>query len=72
MRSESLKAPSAPATDGRVPASMLAVVLTGPGVEGLTLQRVEVGRPGRMELLCRVDAVYICGTDPHIVNGDYE
>jgi len=51
---------------------MLAVVLTGPGVEGLTLQRVEVARPGHMELLCRVDAVYICGTDPHIVNGDYE
>src|SRR5207253_4028586 len=62
MRSESVKAPSAPTTDGRVPTSMLAVVLTGPGVEGLTLQRVEVARPGRMELLCRVDAVYICGT----------
>src|SRR5207244_6471325 len=72
MRSTRISAPSAPATDGRLPTSMLAVVLTGPGVEGLTLQRVDVVRPGPMELLCHVDAVYICGTDPHIVNGDYE
>jgi L-iditol 2-dehydrogenase len=24
-----------------------------------------------MEVLCKVDSVYICGTDPHIINGDY-
>jgi threonine dehydrogenase-like Zn-dependent dehydrogenase len=24
-----------------------------------------------MELLCRVDSVFICGTDPHIIKGDY-
>src|SRR5437762_6454348 len=50
---------------------MRAVVLTRSGFEGVSLQEVPVPRPGRMELLCRVDAVYICGTDPHIIKGDY-
>lgn len=54
-----------------VPTTMAAVVLTGPGRENVTLQRVASPRPGRMEVLCRVDSVYICGTDPHIINGDY-
>jgi L-iditol 2-dehydrogenase len=27
--------------------------------------------PGRNELLCRVRAISICGTDSHLVNGDY-
>jgi L-iditol 2-dehydrogenase len=54
-----------------VPSTMRAVVLTRPGLEGVTLQDVPVPRPGRMELLCRVDSVYICGTDPHIIRGDY-
>ncbi len=27
--------------------------------------------PGRFEVLCRVKAVAICGTDPHIIGGDY-
>ena len=33
----------------------------------------EVGRPepGPNEVLCRVNAVAICGTDPHIIGGDY-
>jgi L-iditol 2-dehydrogenase len=48
---------------------MRAVVLTGPG--RVTLQDVPVPRPGRMELLCRVDTCFICGTDPHIIRGDY-
>jgi L-iditol 2-dehydrogenase len=48
---------------------MRAVVLTGPGQ--ITLQDVPVPRPGRMELLCRVDTCFICGTDPHIIRGDY-
>ena len=53
------------------PDTMQAVVLTGPGYEGVTLQNIPVPRPGRMEVLCKVDSVYICGTDPHIINGDY-
>lgn len=33
----------------------------------------EVGRPepGRNEVLCKVSTVTICGTDPHIIGGDY-
>jgi L-iditol 2-dehydrogenase len=54
-----------------LPSTMRAVVLTGPGVEGVTVRDVPVPSPGRMEVLCRVDSVYICGTDPHIINGDY-
>jgi L-iditol 2-dehydrogenase len=61
----------ADALDGSSVASMRAVVLTAPGFGGVTVQDVPVPRPGPMELLCRVEAAYICGTDPHIINGDY-
>ena len=27
--------------------------------------------PGENEVLCKVHAVAICGTDPHIIHGDY-
>ena len=50
---------------------MRAVVLTGPGIEGVTLQDVPVPDSGPMELLCKVDTCFICGTDPHIIRGDY-
>jgi len=63
--------PTDVAQNRSVPRNMRAVVLNGPGFEQVTLQRVPVPRPGRMELLCRVEAAYICGTDPHIVKGDY-
>lgn len=53
----------------RSPERMKAVVLTGPNQ--ITLQEVPMPRPGRMELLCAVDSVFICGTDPHIIRGDY-
>lgn len=51
--------------------TMTAVVLRRPGRDGLEIGSVPIPRPGRMEVLCRVDAAYICGTDPHIVAGDY-
>ncbi|TAK25834.1 MAG: alcohol dehydrogenase [Chloroflexota bacterium] len=54
-----------------MPATMRAVVLTEPGFNGVTLQQIPVPSPRRMELLCKVEAVYICGTDPHIVAGHY-
>ncbi|HEV8633864.1 MAG TPA: hypothetical protein VG370_06445 [Chloroflexota bacterium] len=60
--------------DGRaasIPAAMQAVVLTGPGFENVTVQSVPSPRADRMELLCRVDSVFICGTDPRIIKGDY-
>ncbi|MHB1007468.1 MAG: zinc-dependent alcohol dehydrogenase [Chloroflexota bacterium] len=53
-----------------VPSQMLAVVLSGPGGD-YAIQVVPVPPPGRMEVLCRVDSAYICGTDPHIIQGQY-
>ena len=35
------------------------------------IQQVPVPLPGRNEVLCRVRAVSICGTDVHLVRGDY-
>lgn len=53
----------------RVTGTMRAVVLAGPGQ--VALRDVAVPRPGPMELLCRVDTCFICGTDPHIIRGEY-
>src|SRR3979411_2825871 len=36
-----------------------------------SIERVPVPRPGPHEVLCRVRAVAICGTDPHIIRGDF-
>ena len=36
-----------------------------------SVEDVERPRPGRYELLCRVKAIAICGTDPHIIQGDF-
>lgn len=33
--------------------------------------KVPVPEPGPCEVLCRVETVAICGTDPHIINGDF-
>jgi L-iditol 2-dehydrogenase len=63
--------PGAAVRTGVVPDRMRAVVLTGPGREKLGLREVPTPRPGRMDVLCAVDSVYICGTDPHIIGGDY-
>lgn len=48
---------------------MDALILTAPGE--FHVGRVPVPAPGPMEVLCRVDSVAICGTDPHIIAGDY-
>lgn len=53
----------------RLPDTMRAVVLTGPG--RVTLQEVRRPGAGAMEVLCRVDTCYICGTDPHIIRGEH-
>jgi L-iditol 2-dehydrogenase len=49
--------------------SMRALVVSAPNEFAVT--DVERPRPGPMEVLCRVRAVAICGTDPHIIAGDY-
>ncbi|HSR12898.1 MAG TPA: alcohol dehydrogenase catalytic domain-containing protein, partial [Thermodesulfobacteriota bacterium] len=50
-----------------IPKIMKAVVLTGPGK--FELQDVPVPVPGPFEVLCRIGAVAICGSDPEIVRG---
>jgi len=49
--------------------TMQALVLTGP--DAFSITSVRVPKPGRNEVLCRVRAVAICGTDAHLIRGDY-
>lgn len=50
-----------------LPEKMNAIVLTGPGKH--ELQQVLVPKPGPYEVLSKVRAVAICGSDPEIFNG---
>ncbi|MEG1525388.1 MAG: zinc-binding dehydrogenase [Clostridia bacterium] len=50
-----------------VPKTMRAMVLTGPDM--WELQTVPVPAYGEDEVLCRIDAVAICGSDPEIIHG---
>ena len=52
-----------------LPATMQALVVRAPGA--LEIQDVPVPQPGRNEVLARVRAVSICGTDAHLIHGDY-
>jgi len=52
-----------------VPETMQALVLLGP--DQFEIQEVPCPEPGAMEVLCRVRAVSICGTDSHLIAGDY-
>lgn len=57
------------ATGAPLPATMEALVLLEPG--RFEIQEVPVPRPGAGEILARVKAVSICGTDAHLIRGDY-
>jgi L-iditol 2-dehydrogenase len=48
---------------------MQALVVLEP--ERFEIQQVPIPEPGPMEVLCRVRAVSICGTDSHLIAGDY-
>lgn len=48
---------------------MQALVLQAPN--DYSIEEVERPEPGRNEVLCRVRAVTICGTDAHLFRGDY-
>jgi L-iditol 2-dehydrogenase len=48
---------------------MRALVVSGPN--DFAVSEVERPRPGPFEVLCRVRATAICGTDPHIIQGHY-
>ena len=50
-----------------IPEKMKAIVLTGPGKH--ELQVVPVPKPGPFEVLSKIRAVAICGSDPEIFNG---
>ena len=52
----------------KLPQTMKACVLTAPG--RFELQEVPVPHPGPGEVLCRIGAVAICGSDPEIIRGD--
>ena len=47
---------------------MKALVLTEPGK--FEIQDVPDPKPGPFEVLCRIRAVAICGSDPEIIRGD--
>lgn len=51
-----------------IPRTMQALVLTSPGKH--EIRTVPVPEPGPHEVLCRVRAVAICGSDPEILRGD--
>ncbi len=51
-----------------VPNQMQALVLTSPG--SFEVSTVPVPKPGPQEVLCRIRAVAICGSDPEIIRGD--
>jgi L-iditol 2-dehydrogenase len=53
-----------------IPATMRALVLTAPRAHEVR-DDVPTPRPGPMEVLCKVDAVAICGTDLHIYEGRF-
>ena len=48
---------------------MRALVVSGPN--DFSVRDVERPRPGAFEVLCRVRATAMCGTDPHIIQGHY-
>ncbi len=51
-----------------IPTTMRALVLPSPGA--FAVQTVPVPAPGAGEVLCKVRAVAICGSDPEILRGD--
>ncbi len=48
---------------------MKALVLTAPNE--FSVEEVANPEPGHQEVLCRVRAITICGTDAHLLRGDY-
>ncbi len=52
-----------------IPKSMKACMLTG--VNQFAIREIPVPTPGPSEVLCRIKAIAICGTDPEIVKGKH-
>lgn len=49
--------------------TMDALVLNGP--RDFAVKEVPIPVPEGDEVLCKVDTTFICGTDPHIIQGDF-
>ena len=54
--------------DSSIPHEMQALVLTAPGK--FEVRGIKVPLPGPGEVLCKIRAVAICGSDPEIIRGD--
>ncbi len=52
-----------------MPEQMYALCLDAPN--DLKYVQIEKPAPALYEVLCRIESVSICGTDPHIINGDF-
>jgi L-iditol 2-dehydrogenase len=52
-----------------LPQHMDALVLRG--IRDFKVEQVVVPSPNADEVICEVDTTYICGTDPHIIAGDF-
>lgn len=52
-----------------LPKEMDALVLNG--VRDFEIKTVPVPKPDADEVICKVDTTFICGTDPHIIAGDF-
>ncbi len=52
-----------------LPREMEAIVLRG--VRDFSIEKISVPVAGSDEVICKVDTTFICGTDPHIINGDF-
>jgi L-iditol 2-dehydrogenase len=53
-----------------IPEQMLALVLTAP--KEFEIRHIPTPKMGPMEVICRVDAIAICGTDTEIIEGTYK
>src|SRR5919202_2167261 len=58
------------ATSSSIPPRMRGLVLTAPNQHEVR-DDLPTPHPGPMEVLCKVDAVAICGTDLHIYEGKF-
>lgn len=56
-----------PDVNSKIPERMTALVL--PAAGAFEIREVAVPAPGPLEVLCRIRAVAICGSDPEIVHG---
>ena len=65
----SVVAPSSETRAPELPGAMRALVVLEPN--RFEIQEVAVPEPGPNQVLARVRAVSICGTDVHLVRGDY-